>query len=315
MAAIFALALALAGAAPSEMDRLVAQRELKEGNLQFAQGQYQQALDHYQAAYKRVPSARLFFNFAQAFRQLGRDVEAVDFYERFLAEATDVAPQLRGEAQQHLGATLGRIGTAQVSADVDGAEVLVDGRARGTTPLPGPIRLSPGPHQVVVQPRGSDAPPFVERIEVAAGKTVLIKARFADRKVAAAPAAPIPAAAPSIAIAPPPPPPRGTPALRRVGQLAVATGAVLAVAGGIILGTSWAKYGEAADGGCLERGAGACEADARFISGRNTQALILLGGAVAAGAAGGVLWWANPVPSPRGDRSDLGLAAGAAWRF
>jgi hypothetical protein len=292
-------------AEPTEAERLAAQRDLKEGNQLFALGEYQRALERYQAAYQRVPSVKLFFNFGQAYRQLGRDVEAAESYERFLAESPDTPSEVRREAQQHLGAMLGRIGYAQVSADVDGADVLVDGRSHGPTPLRGPIRLTPGPHQVVVQAK--PGPPYLERIEVEARKTVLVKARFADRAV--------PAAAPQLRSAPvalvrtrregeaPP--------LRRVGQIAVAAGVVMAVAGGVVLATSWAKYADATDGGCLKKTPTTCEDDARLVARRNTQSLILLGGAAVAGVLGGVLWYVSPLPG----RGEVGLRAGAGWTF
>jgi hypothetical protein len=306
------MASASAAPASSEPARAQAEAALKEGNALFAAGQYQRALERYQAAQSLVASPKLLFNFGQTYRQLGRDVEAIEAYERFLAEVPDAAPDLRRQAQQRIGELLGRIGHAQISADLDGAEVVIDGKSRGTTPLAAPVRLAPGPHQVVVQPPGSSGAPFVERIEIQGGRSVLVRARFAAPAAAARPPAPATAADAVVRRDAPPAAPKEptVPALRRAGQVTVAAAVVLAVAGAVMVGSSWMKYSDARDGGCVGRGS--CDQDASYISRRNTQALVLLGAAGAAAVTGGLLWYLNPIaPAP----GQVGLVGGAAWSF
>ena len=55
-----------------------------------------------------------------------------------------------------------RVARVEVVAETSGAEVFIDGRSRGVTPLARPVLVEAGPHQVVVQP-ASGAPPFDSR--------------------------------------------------------------------------------------------------------------------------------------------------------
>src|SRR6266700_981202 len=89
-----------AQAAATEAERLEALRDLKEGNRLFEAGDYMAALARFESAYGKVPSPKLFFNFGQVHRRLGRTVEALEFYERFLAETPGAPAKLRAEAQQ-----------------------------------------------------------------------------------------------------------------------------------------------------------------------------------------------------------------------
>ena len=54
------------------------------------------------AAYALYPSPKLQFNIAQADRELGRTVGAVEAFEIFLMQAPDAAPELAAEARQSL---------------------------------------------------------------------------------------------------------------------------------------------------------------------------------------------------------------------
>jgi tetratricopeptide (TPR) repeat protein len=79
-----------------------AQRDLKEGNQLFAIGEYQRALERYQEAYRRVPSVKLFFNLAQTYRLLGRDVDRRGELRAVPGRSPDTPSEVRREAQQHL---------------------------------------------------------------------------------------------------------------------------------------------------------------------------------------------------------------------
>jgi hypothetical protein len=171
------LSLSSPARAVTESERLDALRELKEGNRLFDGGDYLAALARFERAYVKVPSPKLFFNLAQAHRKLGHAVEALDLYERFVAEATDATTSLREEAQRRI-AELGKsVATVDVRADVVGAEVSIDGKSCGTTPLPQGVRVAPGSHQVVVQARDRKASAHVERIVAAAGQQVVVDVR------------------------------------------------------------------------------------------------------------------------------------------
>jgi hypothetical protein len=61
------------------------------------------------------------------------------------------------------------MGQLEVSVDVDGAEILVDGEPRGRSPLPGPLPVSAGLHSIEVRAPGKDA--HQEMVNISAGET------------------------------------------------------------------------------------------------------------------------------------------------
>jgi len=59
----------------------------------YQQGDVGGALEKFNAAYAAYPSPKLMFNIGQANRDLSRPVEAIEAFQRFLAEATDASPR------------------------------------------------------------------------------------------------------------------------------------------------------------------------------------------------------------------------------
>src|SRR3954469_24431979 len=127
------LLFGLAGAArtaraqPEEGARAGAPRSLEEGARRFEQGDYAGALAQFEEAYRHFPSPRFFYNIGQAQRHLARDVEALGSFERFLSEAPDAPATTRQGAERSVAELRARVGTLEVSANVAGAEVTVDG--------------------------------------------------------------------------------------------------------------------------------------------------------------------------------------------
>jgi len=184
----------LAGAQGSvEAARAEARRSLQDGAKRFEEGDYAGALARFEEAYRHFPSPRFFYNMGQAQRQLARDVEALESFERFLKESPDAPATARDAAQNSVLELQAQIGTLEVSANVAGAEVAIDGRSFGLTPR-GPIRVAPGPHQIVVEKAGYE--PFLERFQVAPGVRLPVRAQLALR--------PPPAVRTKVASAPPP---------------------------------------------------------------------------------------------------------------
>src|SRR6266550_719215 len=70
-----------------------AQALLSEGTAAYGRGDYAAALDKFTAAYRIFPSPKLWFNIGQANRDLGRPVEAVAAFDRFLRNAGDAPPE------------------------------------------------------------------------------------------------------------------------------------------------------------------------------------------------------------------------------
>jgi hypothetical protein len=144
-----------------------AQVLLSEGTAAYGRGDYATALDKFTAAYQIFPSPKLWFNIGQANRDLGRPVEAVAAFDRFLDDAGDAPPETLAEARRSAAELKTKLGQIEVACATDGAEVTVDGKPVGSTPLGQMIWTTPGRHQVAVQQPGFS--PAIEDVVVAAG--------------------------------------------------------------------------------------------------------------------------------------------------
>jgi hypothetical protein len=198
-----------AGAAEGD-DRRRATELLHQGAQFYERGDYQAALARFEQAYAVVPSAKIHFNLGQTLQALARPVEAIAAYERFLVEATGAPADARATAERALGELRGKVAALHVRCDVAGADVSVDGRSHGQTPLARPILLAAGPHQVIVEKAG--LPLYAQKVTAAEGATLPLEVRLARATTAVSGDAPVAAraAAPPADPGPPPPRPRWT---------------------------------------------------------------------------------------------------------
>lgn len=147
-------------------------RELfQRGRGAYETGDFEGAVEAWQAAYEIDPRPLLQFNLAQAYERLGRLQESLDAYESFLAaapsDAEDVpAARLRAAALQQ---RLARTGI-MLRGGPDGAAVIIDGTERARLPRPDAITVPPGSYRVEIVAEGYA--PFESVIAVAPGAQV-----------------------------------------------------------------------------------------------------------------------------------------------
>lgn len=146
--AILVLGLMAAPEGEGEAEEDVAARKteagehLDRGNELLQSGQAAEALDAYRAAYDAYPSPKIYFNIAEAERELGRLVEAAENYQRVVDEVEPESP-LVGAAQEKLDALDQALARVTVSTDPQGAEVRVGDRVLGLSPILD-ARVEPG---------------------------------------------------------------------------------------------------------------------------------------------------------------------------
>ncbi|MGA9656701.1 MAG: tetratricopeptide repeat protein, partial [Polyangia bacterium] len=149
---------------PDPQAKAQAQELLSQGSKLYGQGDVIGALEKFQAAYAAFPSPKLMFNIAQAERELGRPVEAMEAFEKFLEGATDASPDKIADARKSVAQFQKSLGRILVECGTSGVEVSVDGGRVGVTPLPGPIWATPGIHQVAARHAGEA--PAIEAVEM-----------------------------------------------------------------------------------------------------------------------------------------------------
>lgn len=147
-------------------------RELfQRGRGAYETGDFEGAVEAWEAAYELDPRPLLKFNLAQAYERLGRLQESLDAYESFLAaapsDAEDVpAARLRAAALQQRLARTGIL----LRGGPEGAAVIIDGTERARLPRPDAITVPPGSYRVQIVAEGYA--PFESVIAVAPGAQV-----------------------------------------------------------------------------------------------------------------------------------------------
>jgi hypothetical protein len=229
LAATVLSASAFEARADAEAD---ARAAFQDGVKQFDAGRYQEAADAFREADRLSPSWRIYYNIGQCEAALKRYGDALDAFDRYLAEGGDEIPDAReNEVLAEVARLRLKVGSVEVRGE-PGITVIIDGNPRGVTPVDAGIRVSGGvPHKLELV---RDGAVLLDReFTLGAGQQISVEAPEAS---AAAPASAEGAAeAPSGPVAGEPPP--GEP--RRVRPLfvsGIAVGAVgiamLAVGGG-----------------------------------------------------------------------------------
>jgi hypothetical protein len=185
--------VALVAAAPraahadAAADRAEANRHFQLGVELYAEGKYDEALVEFERAYEIAPHPLVLYNMAGTQRELSHYGEAIAAYQRFLAEGEGkVSAELLAKGRAELAALEARVGRVTVTVDRDGAQVTVDGRRLGETPLAGPLVLGPGRHTVTATtPGGRSAS---KDVTLAAGDTAAVEIALGEDPVAAVPA-------------------------------------------------------------------------------------------------------------------------------
>ena len=147
IATTFSLGPRAQGADP---DATAAAREhFQKGLAAYTDERFAEAADEFDQAYKLSPAFKLLYNIGQVDVALGRSVEAVDAFDRYLKHGAAAIPEARRrEVAAEIVRQLARIGSIAIRTFPDGAEIRIDGRLRGRTPLARPVRLNAGRHTI-----------------------------------------------------------------------------------------------------------------------------------------------------------------------
>jgi hypothetical protein len=315
-----------------------AQKKAAEAERLYARKDYPGALQRLEEALALTPDPRLKFDLARVQQALGHDGAALSAFERFLIEVPEAPAARRRVAVKQASSLRSKLGTVEITCDVDGAEILVDGQEQGRTPQSQSIWLSPGAHVVVVKPPAAVFG-HTERIAAVAGNATRVTATLAPLLAAAAPvptqvevlAARIPGAVDGGRRLDP----AGTPWVRRAAWIATG-GAVagLAIAGiaersheqSVTKFNSYSAPGtqrSACNTGQPDRGGGPCESyfdDLRGSRRLSVGALVTTGALTLAALAGFLL--SSPMESQVDAPKNLALSVvvgdhevTARWRF
>jgi hypothetical protein len=172
------LALSVAWAPLSAMAQpAAAQLEIAAGDKATRAKDYAGALTHYQTANLASASARAQMGAADALYQLGRAGESYEAYNEVI---TSYGPKL-GPVEKALVATrvkelAAKTGWVSIRVADPGAQVDLDGKSLGVSPVPVLVRVATGGHDIKVSQAGFA--PFTSRADVAADGTAIIEVKL-----------------------------------------------------------------------------------------------------------------------------------------
>jgi hypothetical protein len=154
-------------AASAQVDaREQARSAFNRGVERYEAADYQAALVAFEEAFRLAPHPAVRVNMANCYERLGRPIEAIAHYERFLAEGQNVPERQRREVEQTLATLRLQVGTVRLLVRPEGASVRVDGELRAAAE---PLSVLPGPHTIEVSLDGYTT--STREIAVAGGRT------------------------------------------------------------------------------------------------------------------------------------------------
>ena len=149
-----------------------AQQLFDQAQALYAQREFQAAIEAFLESERLAPTANVAFNIAQTCELAGRNEDAFNAYQRYLAYRSD--PSAAVVVARRLDALLERVAVLELRVGLAEAELTIDG-----APLAGPmqatrlIALLPGEHVLRAEAQGHV--PFTTRIETVRGTRVHVR--------------------------------------------------------------------------------------------------------------------------------------------
>jgi hypothetical protein len=145
---------------------------------------YDDALAAYQKAYALSKDPPLLYNQARAFQALGDYASALEYLERFEADAPPAikarVPDLKGLEVE----LQGKVATLILTCNTPGAEVVLQDKVIGITPLPGPYRTTAG--HVTLAVHADKYQPFKRDLDLTVGGPVSVVVELVPKDLSAA---------------------------------------------------------------------------------------------------------------------------------
>jgi tetratricopeptide (TPR) repeat protein len=218
-----------AAPAASAESKASARAHFDKGLAASTDQRFGEAVVEFERAFELWPDFRVLYNIGNVRVALGRFTEAVDAYQAYLDKGAAEIPEARQrEVRDAIAAQQAHVATITVHAAVDGAEIRLDGRLVGLSPLPAPVRVNEGKHTLEALLPGR--PTQLRELDLPGASALEVTLEDpGPPKLAAPPPAP---AAPRLVDEPRSRPP--TSHRRAIGVGVAAVGLVAAVVGGVL---------------------------------------------------------------------------------
>jgi hypothetical protein len=159
-----------------ENERLAeAKKHFLRGVEHTDRNEWDAALAEFLKSRELLPTAKNTYNAAVCLRRVNRFDEALDMYEALLRDFPNADD--RAIAERELAQLRASVGAIELRGGERGANVVIDGRERGTMPFTTPLRIGAGTHSIRVSRDGYL--PFDARVDVVGQQTVTLEVRLA----------------------------------------------------------------------------------------------------------------------------------------
>jgi hypothetical protein len=149
-----------------------AQRRFQRGVELYKEGDFAGALVEFKRAYDLVPTYKILYNLGQVSYQRHDYAGAVRYFRQYLGDADDaITPERQKEVATEVNRLSSRVGSLEIQAFDDGADVLVDDMLMGTTPTELLI-VNGGRRKVDLVARGGEH--ATRMVDVAGGEVVRV---------------------------------------------------------------------------------------------------------------------------------------------
>ncbi len=140
----------------AEGEKSTAVQAYKAGREHFKGKRFADAILEFNKAYRLDPNPVLVFNMARSFEELKEYRSAIEYYRKYLEMSPKAKDRIQVEESLR---TLELLSSRevhrvhlQITSTPEGAQVFVDGQARGLTPFRGEV--TPGKHFIMVEMEG-----------------------------------------------------------------------------------------------------------------------------------------------------------------
>lgn len=155
LAAMLSFAPAIALAQESASPRQAASAHFRHGVSLFEEGDNEGALVEFERAYEAHPTYQVLYNIGQTALGLRRYVRALEALERYLAEGgASIGAERRADVDRMVETLRSRTAHVEVAVDVEGAQIRIDDRDVGISPLTAPLVIDVGRHRLRVRAEG-----------------------------------------------------------------------------------------------------------------------------------------------------------------
>lgn len=195
LASIWALAIVPPEAAAADTNNVVemAKQHFLRGVSFYKDGDLDAALAEFNKAYETRPDYRVLYNIGQVQAERRDHAAATRVLRQYLKEGDrELDGERRATVEQSLADLAKRVGSLIVTANVPGAEVLIDRVSVGVLPLEEPLIVNAGVREITVRKDAAVAPS--RRVSVTGGEALRLEFRLetetGSREPAAATVAP-----------------------------------------------------------------------------------------------------------------------------